>query len=153
MKVFAIDARWGDGLVGAAAGPASWWLAYGYVRVEMTSVQNMVQRTLWATSGLGITELHIVDHGTADGIEVGDDWLDTTTIEAFRPQLSRLKGKFAEGGLVYLHNCNAGKNEPLMKKLAGIVGVPVYAGTGLSVSIIVNLGKEVECNAATCWNP
>jgi hypothetical protein len=53
-------------------------------------------------SPIGITQLNILDHGNKDGIEIGNDWLDETTLPKYRATLGRLKGKFTSSGFVHL---------------------------------------------------
>lgn len=152
MEISAVDGRRGPNFIGSMAGPFTRLLTFN--TVLMTSVRTMVDGVLAKTGGLGITALHIYDHGSPSGIEIGDDWVSSATLPRFRADLSRLNGAFAaDGGLVYLHHCRAGQDQPLMRALAGIFGVPVYAGTGYSVGPLFNLGSEVACSSVQCWEP
>jgi len=77
-----------------------------------------------------MSRLNILDHGNANGIEIGNDWIDTASLPQFRPTLTILSGNFAAGGFVHLQHCNAGQDRVVLVGLARTFGVSLYAGTG-----------------------
>lgn len=77
-----------------------------------------------------MSRLNVLDHGNSSGIQIGSDWVDTSTLPVFAPALALLSGNFDEDGFVHFQQCDAGQNRPLLLALAGVFGVPVYAGTG-----------------------
>lgn len=137
------------------------WIA-GAVRedeIYMTDVESMVKNVLKAlrpysrtcsyppTPSITISRLNILDHGNTDGIEIGKDWIDVSTLPAFKPILGRLKGNFSASGFVHLQHCNVGQNRVLLLDLAKTFGVPVYAGTGAHNPFYrINFGSYVRAN-------
>jgi hypothetical protein len=104
----------------------------------------MVDNVLKKLGKNAITRLNILDHGNPDGIQLGSDWITTTTLPLYSVQLSRLTGYFSSDGLVHLQHCEAGQNKDLLVALARAFGVPVYAGTGKHNSTMrFNLGHYV----------
>ncbi|MEL6107449.1 MAG: hypothetical protein AAFU85_15520 [Planctomycetota bacterium] len=80
-----------------------------------------------------IGRLAIYDHGSTLGFEVGDQTVSATSFHPNHPirrELSKLKGKFAKGGYIYLGNCYSGQATQTLKELAKLLGVTVYANTG-----------------------
>ena len=125
------------------------WLA-GFTRtgeVYMTNVTTMVDNVLQALDRHCILRLNILDHGNQNGIEIGNDWITTQSIAQYRPVLARLSGRFAANGFVHIQHCNAGQNLDLVRALAAIFGVSVYAGTGAHNPLYrFNFGDYVRCD-------
>lgn len=152
MIVTVIDARWGDGWMGSAAGPATAWFTSG--EVYMTSARSMVDNVLAKVGLRGIDRLNIFDHGNAHGIQLGSDWITVHTLHAYRETLSRLYLKFGFKSEVCLYNCHAGQNKRLMKELAGLFGCRVVAGTGLTLGPLrMNFGVWRTCSDVHCYDP
>ena len=124
------------------------WKA-GFVRigeVYMTDVPTMVQAVITKAGKLPIDRLNILDHGNEDGIQIGKDWITTSTLKNYSAELGKLKDKFAPSGFVHLQHCKVGNNFALLGKLAEIFGVVVYAGTGFHNPIFrFNFGNYVKC--------
>lgn len=146
VEITAIDAR----VEGDWYMPPSYagWLAAAtrIGEVEMTDVTTMVDNVL---NRLGddqnMSRLNILDHGNENWIQIGDDWINHENISQYSAELSRLSSRFTNNGFVHLQNCKAGQNTALMAELASILGVSIYAGTGLHNPIYrVNLGDYVR---------
>jgi hypothetical protein len=114
--------------------------------VEFSDVQTLV-RGVRARAGAGtLRRLNILDHGNAEGIELGTDWITLSSLPIYRLLLSQLVGLFVAGGFVHLQHCEAGQNHALLSALSAILKVPVYAGTGKHNSIYrFNLGRYERC--------
>jgi hypothetical protein len=114
--------------------------------VYMTDVPSMVSAVIQKAGKIPIDRLNILDHGNEDGIQIGEDWIDEEKLPSFRDTLYKLNGKFSGNGFVHLQHCKAGNNFKLLGELAGIFGVPVYAGTGLHNPVYrFNTGVYVKC--------
>ncbi len=152
MDITVIDVRADKPFVGRGFGPGAAATHSDYV--TMTSAQEMVDNVLAKAAGGRIRRLHIWDHGNAQMIELGDDEVRKETLLKFRPVLRRLAGHFTRDGAVYLHHCDAGRNDELMQGLAWVFNTKVIAGTGFTLSVINrNFGQERHCTEAKCWTP
>jgi hypothetical protein len=143
MEITAIDDR---GVVG-------WLAAASHIgEVYMTDVESMVDNVLADADGRRISRLNIGDHGDAWQIQIGDDRINLGNLHQFEAQLQRLQGHFTADGFVHLQHCDIGQNQPLLRELARIWQVPVYAGTGDHNPVYrINRGEYVRCNPdGTC---
>ncbi len=115
----------------------------------------MVENVLRAVGSRRMSRLNIVDHGNAHGVEIGDDWLDSAaTVNTHASALGRLRPRFATNTIVHLQNCRAGQNQGVICTMARILGVPVFAGTGLHNPVLgFNHGDYVSCGPTGPWNP
>ena len=109
------------------------WLA-GAVRigeVYMSSVDTMVTNVLNKVGSNGLIErLNIVDHGTKHNMDIGKDVLTAKNLAEYETTLAKLAPKFSGEGFVHLQHCEIGNDLILLKGLAKIFKVPVYAGLG-----------------------
>ncbi len=108
--------------------------------LRASSIKDMVDKIL-AKLGTGqkIRKLTIVGHGNKGIIVMGSakklkskQYINSNEAE-WKPELSRLKGKFSANGEVFLRGCNTGagaKGSAKLKKIADIIGVKVSAPTG-----------------------
>lgn len=121
----------------------------------MYDVSSMVARVLdrcASRGGVKVSRLNVMDHGNADGIQLGRDWVTVTTLSRFAPTLRLLRGSFTPKGFVHFQHCNAGQNKALLIKLASILDTTVYAGMGLHNPVYrVNTGTYERCSpSGTC---
>lgn len=115
--------------------------------VYMTDVRSMVTNVSRKAGKTPITRLNIVDHGNSSGVEIGTDWIDTSTFSSFEPFFLLLRGKFARGGFVHLQHCDVGSNHALLTLFAKAFGVPVIAGTGAHNPVYrFNFGNYDRCD-------
>lgn len=115
--------------------------------IYMTSVKTMVDNVLRAVGQNSISRLNILDHGNPTSLQIGTDWVSMTSLSRYSADLRRLNGHFSQNGFVHLHHCKIGQNRPLLIALAGLFGVPVYAGTGSHHALFnFNFGDYVRCD-------
>jgi len=113
--------------------------------VSMSSVATMTDNVLAARGSYRIRKLNILDHGTSDSFQIGEDWIDQGTLPMYATTLGRLTPAFHADGLVHLQACWIGINKALLVALAKIWKVPVYAGTGLHNPVLrFNWGQYVR---------
>ncbi len=98
--------------------------------IYMSNAQNMVVNVLNATGTNKISRLNIIDHGNSTEMELGDDVITTENVDSFSTTLGLLRGHFTPTGFVHLQHCDIGNSWVLLRKLAKIWDVSVYAGTG-----------------------
>jgi RHS repeat-associated protein len=114
--------------------------------VPLINVDQMVKGILHHAGGRKIGRLNILDHGNANGMMLGSDWVDSSNLTGFLAKLSPLKGAFAPLGFIHLNHCMIGQNQPLMEAIANHLGVTVYAGTGYhNPAYRFNTGDYVVC--------
>ena len=121
--------------------------------IYMTDVTSMVTNVISALGTAGrIDRLNILDHGNSTGLQIGTDWIDTTTFSVFDATLRRLAAKFSASGFVHLQHCEVGSNHMLLSLFARAFGVPVYAGTGKHNPVYrFNFGDYEVCDpSAVC---
>ena len=99
--------------------------------------------------------LNVMDHGNQNGVEIGDDWIQTPAdVATHAGNLGRLTSRFASGAFVHMQNCESGQNQALICALARAFGAPVYAGTGLHNPLLgVNFGDYVRCEPGGTFTP
>lgn len=115
--------------------------------VYMTNTTSMVNNVLAAAGQNRITRLNIIDHGQDGGMQLGDDLIFDDNMRYFRGTLSLLRGHFAADGFVHLQHCFVGNNRALLRTLAQIWQVPVFAGTGYHrPAIRFQDGQYVRCD-------
>lgn len=114
--------------------------------VEFNDVHTLVSGVRARAGAASLRRLNILDHGNAQGIELGSDWITVRSLPSYRQQLSQLSGLFVAGGFVHLQHCEAGRNHALLCLLSTIFAVPVYAGTGKHNPVYrFNLGRYERC--------
>jgi hypothetical protein len=118
--------------------------------IYMSNVGTMVENVVnyvGRHKAARIHRLNILDHGNADGIQVGRDWLTTKTVDGFKGELLRLSHCFEPtDAFVHLQHCHVGQNHPLLSKLSAILRVVVYAGTGAHNPVYrFNFGHYERC--------
>jgi hypothetical protein len=114
--------------------------------VEFSNVDSLVKGVRSRVAFGSLRRLNILDHGNPDGIELGTDWIDISSLPLYRLKLSQLAGLFGPGGFVHLQHCEAGQNHLLLSILSAIFQVPVYAGTGAHNAVYrFNLGRYDRC--------
>jgi RHS repeat-associated protein len=166
LAVNAVDTRfdphadsWLDGWAGPLAALTR------PVTVEITSVADMVSQILGLLGGSrrSMSELNILDHGNPRNFQIGDNRLgqDPYHMDAYGnpadltaryiPELSQLRGHFTPDGFVHLEACLIGQDDAVLKEFSAIVGVPVWAGTGLDLQALdANWENYTECTASRC---
>jgi hypothetical protein len=128
---------------------AAGWLAAAtrVGEVYMSNVATMVTNVLDKVGENGLIErLNVLDHGNNDGIWIGKDYITVKSLSEFEATLAKLRPKFSGEGFVHFQQCDIGQNLNLLRALAKIFGVPVYAGTGSHNPIYrFNTGDYVVC--------
>lgn len=115
--------------------------------VYMSNAQSMVINVLGKAGANKISRLNILDHGNTLDMELGDDVVTAANVDTFSTTLGLLRGHFTPTGFVHLQHCNIGSNRCLLRKLAQIWGVSVYAGTGKQNTVYrFNTGSYVRCD-------
>ncbi|MEM6945323.1 MAG: DUF4347 domain-containing protein [Pseudomonadota bacterium] len=140
-----IDERvdWDAGPRGAFWGPFIALHTRG--EATMRCAASMVENVLAALGpGERIGALRIVDHSTHAHAELGDDLLSTATFHRFARTLDGLTPHFASDGFVHLLGCQTGLNTCLLRRLARLWGVPVFAGRGETNGFELNYGGWVR---------
>lgn len=115
--------------------------------IYMTAAVSMVNNVIGAAGSSLITRLNILDHGNRQSMQLGDDWVSDENFQDFRLTLGRLRRHFAVGGFVHLEHCQIGNNHTLLRILARLWGVSIYAGTSYTSPVIrVQWGDYVRCD-------
>lgn len=133
--------------------------------VDMPDAETMINsvRGLVVSTGRRMSSLTIVDHGYdrdetvswndwspaynyEPGFQMGKSGIDQHSIDGWRADLAKLSGQFEGNGYLVAANCYAGKNEYVLRRLAAIVGVPVYGRTGVNhETLTFGFGEWVRC--------
>ncbi|MGM9516548.1 DUF4347 domain-containing protein, partial [Roseateles sp. DB2] len=88
----------------------------------------------------GVTAVHIVSHGRDGAVELGNLWLDSSTVSQYAPTLARIGSAMAPGGDLLLYGCNVAadsQGRDFVQQLAQATGRDVAASddaTGASRS-------------------
>ena len=120
--------------------------------LSMTSASDMVAKIIahlsasWRPGFLRkMRRLNILDHGSASGMQIGDDWVTAASFGTFAPTLAPLRPYFEEDAFVHLQHCDIGQNIGLMTQLADLWQVPILAGRGATNPVYrFNTGNYVK---------
>jgi hypothetical protein len=142
---------------------ASWAKAATMIgEVEVLNVADMAAKLVALRNAQAVTaesaligRLNLMDHSTTseddedeiEGVRCGSDTITTQNLANFETSLRKVHYCMSARGFVHLWHCQIGKNETLIKELARIFGVDVYAGTGNQNAILgFNWGEDVVCS-------
>lgn len=115
--------------------------------IYMTNPEDMVEEIIKKAGNKLINRLDIIDHGNQQGIYIGEVFITIKNIHQYGRYFPLLRSHFAKNASIYLNHCNVGQNFPLIKKLAELFGVPIYAGTGFtSAHLGINTGSYIKCD-------
>jgi hypothetical protein len=141
--------------------PVSWLAGATTIgEIDITSVADMSAKLVnlrdaqsATTEDALIGRLNIMDHSTTsdgetvDGIRCGSDVIEVGNLAQFETNLRKIHYCMSNRGFVHLWACQIGKDEALLRGLARIFGVDVYAGTGNHNAILnFNWGDYVVCS-------
>jgi VCBS repeat-containing protein len=87
--------------------------------------------------GQMVTGLHLIGHGDAQGMQLGQTRLNSTTIDASSEQMSAWQTVFSQSADVLLYGCDFAANDngkQLATRIAQITGADVAASTDLTGS-------------------
>jgi len=116
--------------------------------VYMSDVPSMVVSVKRAAGQKPIKRLNILDHGNAEGVEIGEDWVDVSTFSNFESYFLLLRGRFAQGGFVHLQHCQVGSNHALLTMFAkafGVLAVACRTQSTVSIPATTNAATRREC--------
>jgi hypothetical protein len=112
-----------------------------------SNIRGMVAVALKKAGSLPIRRLNIIDHGGPEAFRFGSDRVTGRNISTFEPFFAKLNGRFSYRGFIHLQHCKVGQQHGLLRRLARITGVSVYAGTGLNwPQFGFNAGDIVRAN-------
>jgi uncharacterized Zn-binding protein involved in type VI secretion len=130
--------------------------------MQVESVSDLVNKAIEAANGRKIRSLWFADHsftynrwmglfGGDVGQRVGQDEIPADVPEPLAAELGRLRSHFTPDAIVVFHGCSLGTNEPLLRNLSGILGVPVQAGLEPQSPETPDLdGPVVTCGELSC---
>ena len=83
-----------------------------------------------------ITTLHLVSHGSADQIVLGNQSLDTASLEVFRSELADIGSHLSASADILIYGCDvASQGTAFIDRLAALTGADVAASTDLTGSV------------------
>jgi hypothetical protein len=95
-----------------------------------------------------ITTLHLVSHGSADQIVLGNQSLDTASLEVFRSELADIGSHLSASADILIYGCDvASQGTAFIDRLAALTGADVAASTDLTGS--VGSGGDTMLEAAS----
>ena len=77
-----------------------------------------------------VTAIHLVTHGKAGAIKLGDQWIDAAVLQNSQPQLSLWKQSLTQDAEVLIYGCDAGqgqRGERFVSTLASLLDRDVCA--------------------------
>ena len=82
-----------------------------------------------------ITTLHLVSHGSADQIVLGNQSLDTASLEGFRSELAAIGSHLSSSADILIYGCDvASQGSAFIDRLAALTGADVAASDDLTGS-------------------
>ncbi|KAB2969637.1 cadherin-like domain-containing protein, partial [Zoogloea sp.] len=83
-----------------------------------------------------ITSLHLISHGAADQIVLGNQSLDTASLEGFRSELAAIGSHLSASADILIYGCDvASQGTAFINRLAALTGADVAASTNLTGAI------------------
>ena len=117
-------------------------LVRGFAGLSMSSVKTMTANVHAQVikNQADIRGLRIMDHGNAQGCQIGNDFVTTANFSTYWHDLATLQGCFCPyTGFVHMLNCLMGQNTALMLEFAKWWNVPVYAGEWYTNALGLNM--------------
>lgn len=96
--------------------------------------------------------VHIVSHGRAGGVELGNQWLDSDNIDAHADALARIGQSLAPDGDILFYGCNLAAGAvgaKFLDQLAQATGANVAASDDLTGSVRLGGDWQLESQAGT----
>lgn len=116
-----------------------------YVKANGEKAKNSTWGKLKGESGL-FTRLNIIGHGSASGFNLGGDFINIEKLAKYATEIKKLSSVLDSEGFVHLQGCNIGENEDLVRQLAKLLGVTVYAGKGYHQGMFnFNTSSYIKC--------
>ncbi|MCK6394415.1 cadherin-like domain-containing protein [Zoogloea sp.] len=95
-----------------------------------------------------ITTLHLISHGAADQIVLGNQSLDTANLEDFRSELAAIGSHLSASADILIYGCDvASQGTAFIDRLAALTGADVAASTNLTGS--AGSGGDTTLEAAS----
>jgi hypothetical protein len=141
-RLVLVDGR----LASLADGFASW----GQVLVLDASLDGLEQVTTVLAQWTGVSELHIVSHGSAGVVQLGQSYITREELDRQSDAVEGWRAHLAGDAAIYLYGCNVAQGDSgraLVDMLAGLTGVTVLASTDATGS--VSLGGNLTFEYAT----
>lgn len=111
---------------------------------------TQITQTLRGREGIG--SLHIVSHGAAGGIQLGDDWLNLYNVQAYASQLEAWKSALTDNADILLYGCNVAggsSGQAFVQALSQETGADVGASEDLTGSATLGGDWTLEYHTGT----
>lgn len=103
--------------------------------INVTSIEDLVSQVSQKVGAGKLEKLTIIGHGSETSFTVGK----TEVAEVSKKIWGKLKQYFSKNGFIEIEACYVGNAKTLLKLIAQMTGVPVYAYTGY-VNPITGIG-------------
>jgi glucose/arabinose dehydrogenase len=89
--------------------------------------------------------IHIVSHGDADGVQLGDARLEYGNLDRYRSQIQSWSGHLSEDADILFYGCNvAARNDQLIQQIDRLTGADVAASDDLTGSATLGGDWDLE---------
>jgi hypothetical protein len=108
---------------------------------------SQISKTLLGREG--IESLHIVSHGEAGELQLGQDWLTLYNLQAYREQLQSWQGALTQDADILLYGCNVGEGElgqAFVTILSQLTGADIAASDDLTGNAALGGNWTLEVN-------
>ncbi len=116
------------------------------------STDGLAQIADYLMAHPGGQAVHIVSHGRAGGVELGNQWLDSDNIDAHADALARIGQSLAPDGDILFYGCNLAAGTvgaKFLDQLAQATGANVAASDDLTGSVRLGGDWQLESQAGT----
>ena len=76
-----------------------------------------------------VDAIHVISHGTAEGLQFGNASLSLSALDSFSEQLERIGSSLAEDGDILLYGCRIGEGDDFVDRFAALSGADVAASS------------------------
>jgi len=90
---------------------------------------GVVQITEFLDGQNDVSALHVITHGSADGVTLGNARLGASTLDGYADQLAEWSEALTSDADILLYGCSVGADQAFLAGLAGVTGADVAAST------------------------
>lgn len=116
------------------------------------STDGLAQIADYLIAHPGAQAVHVVSHGRAGGVELGNQWLDSDNIDAHVDALAQIGQSLAPDGDILFYGCNLAAGTvgaKFLNQLAQATGANVAASDDLTGSVRLGGDWQLESQAGT----
>lgn len=113
---------------------------------------GVLQMAEWAQTHSGYDAIHILSHGSAGSVQLGNSTLNNANLSTYNEALAQIGAALTESGDILVYGCNVAEGETgstFIGNLAQVTSADIAASTDITGSPSQNADWELESNTGT----